>query len=917
MKGIRFDSVSKAFPGRDLFKKLTFEVPSVGFYGLFGPSGSGKSTILDLLTGLERADGGSIYLMGRRVVAGYPDRLLDIGYLRQGYDLISEDSALENAMLPLLAAGRSRAKARSRAKTLLRRLGLGGKEKARAEDLSGGEKARLALARALALDPPVLLADEPTGALDEANALSVYRLLQEAGKTRLVFMVSHDEERTASFLDGAYRLGEDGMVSSSFQAEERPLGGIPRSMEKRRRGFSLFLSMAFRKMKYHRIESSFFLMVLSFSLAALGVSSYLSGSLPSAMASSFAAITGKGEIHLSARDQEEAISAYAPDLERTREIATSLEEETLLVGTSYVAPWESFFPQQNEARLSFRNREWRVPSLSLRSLNEYWLFEEIEAPCYPEKPTVLEESQIVLGLPFEEMNALALHYGIGRNYESIGGFLSQNPFELIFFFENEGWGYDAELLLSVVAVMATEKTVILHSSPTWSQDIFEGRLLLPSFPEEGVSPEPWALTKVSYILPSVDPTIYVALSREEEAFDGYLLSRATPELNSLSFDEGSCSFLRRLYLYALSGSFLDMDALSEVLGRPEIRGSLFLSVGSYLSFPEAMASGFSFPFFLTDDPEEAFRLSEGMPSYEEETSHPVPESGEGYAAGHYLLPRNQGLTLSSGGTLLEGRPPESIDEAGLSLALYEKLGRPETVYASGVYGTEAVGNELLKDAYAQASLEVVGVYEGEADTMIVTPYWPIDFFRDRIGVSAFSLLPSQVIMMVEEKETASFSSFLNARYPTFRFVDPSSLVIGGISEAVSYMEAVVISLVAFLGAMALLFTVAVALSGAERSKAEGRSLFVLGFRRDEVAIRDFLSLALPLVLSFPLACLSLGMLEAAVHFALSSTFGTSDPFVLDGRPFLLVAAFAAGALFLLAVAFFLKGRARDFSRKGN
>ena len=916
MNGIRFESVRKAYPGRPLFDGISFEVPSVGFYALYGPSGSGKSTILDLLTGLERPDGGSVYLLGRRVEGSYPDRLLDMGYLRQGYDLLLEDTALENAMLPLLAAGRSRIQARSRAKSLLRRLGLKGKEKRKASDLSGGEKARLSLARALALDPPVILADEPTGALDEANAIAVYALLREVSKTRLVFMVSHDEERTAPFLDGAYRLFE-GVVAPLFHKEGGSGRETYRRSEKRRRGFSLFLSMAFRKMRAHRFESSFFLMILSFSLASLGTSAYLSESLPKAMASSFGAITGKGEIHLSSRDSAPSISAYAPDSERVREIASSLEEETILVGTSYQAAWESFFPERNEARLSFRNREWKVPGLSLRSLNEYCLYEEIAAPYYPEKPAVLEESQVVLGLPFEEMNGLAMAYGIGRNYESVGGFLAQNPFELIFFFENAGWGYDAELLLSVVAVVPTDKAALIHSSPTWSETIFEKQLRLPSFGEEGASGEPWALLKVSYLLPAVDVTSYVELAREEPSFDGYLLSRTTKELHSLSFNGGSLSSLNRLYLYALSGTILDEEALSEVTGRDEVKSCLCLAQGAYLSFPEAMASGFASPFFLSPSFDGAVSLAESLSSYDPRSGRPVPEGGDGYALGYYLVPRNQGLTLSSGGTLLEGRPPMSIDEVGLSSSLYERLGRPSKVYAAGSYGVEAVGDGLVKDAYAYAALNVTGIYEGKGDVMVVTPYWPIDFFRDRIGMSAFSLLPSQVILRVDEEESSALSSFLNARYPAFRFVDPSSLVDGGIAEAISYMEAVVSALVAFLGAMALLFTVSVALSGAERAKTESRSLYILGFSRDEVATRDFLSLALPLFLSLPLACLSVGMLEIVVHEALQSTFGSSDPFTVEGRPFLLVAAFAAAALFLLALAFFIKGRVRDFSRKGN
>jgi putative ABC transport system ATP-binding protein len=178
---------------------LSLEIPQGGFYAVMGPSGSGKSTFLNLVGGLDRSDGGELYVAGTRLdelsnaeLARF--RADTIGFVFQGFNLLPVLTALQNVELPLLLAPLSRAERRKHALYALKLVGLEDRVHHRPRQLSGGQEQRVAIARALATDPKLILADEPTGDLDRATADSVLQLLsrlnREFGKT--IVMVTHD-----------------------------------------------------------------------------------------------------------------------------------------------------------------------------------------------------------------------------------------------------------------------------------------------------------------------------------------------------------------------------------------------------------------------------------------------------------------------------------------------------------------------------------------------------------------------------------------------------------------------------------------------------------------------------------------------------------------------------------------------------
>ncbi len=184
---------------------------------LVGPSGSGKSTLLQIAGLLEHPDGGEVYVAGK-ACGRLPDaqrtqiRREHLGFVYQFHHLLPEFSALENVMLPQMLAGADRASARARARELLRALGLAEREDHRPARLSGGEQQRVAIARAMANRPAVLLADEPTGNLDEETARAVFvALAAVARETAAALLIATHNAELAERADGIYRL-HNGLV---------------------------------------------------------------------------------------------------------------------------------------------------------------------------------------------------------------------------------------------------------------------------------------------------------------------------------------------------------------------------------------------------------------------------------------------------------------------------------------------------------------------------------------------------------------------------------------------------------------------------------------------------------------------------------------------------------------------------------
>src|SRR4051812_46441985 len=209
--------------GRTLtvLRDLDLAVEAGEMVAIVGASGVGKSTLLHLLGGLDRVDGGTIQI-GDHNLTTLPDpavvsfRNRHVGFVFQFHHLLPEFSAVENAEMPMRIARTPLAEARARAEELLRRVGLGERLTHRPGMLSGGEQQRVAVARALIMRPDVLLADEPTGDLDEQAAESLHGLLREMHKDfGLTSIIATHNPKLAAACDRIVRLNEGRLIADS------------------------------------------------------------------------------------------------------------------------------------------------------------------------------------------------------------------------------------------------------------------------------------------------------------------------------------------------------------------------------------------------------------------------------------------------------------------------------------------------------------------------------------------------------------------------------------------------------------------------------------------------------------------------------------------------------------------------------
>ena len=212
------DSKVTAVNGIDL------DIPAGSFTVIMGPSGSGKSTLLYMLGGLDWPTGGSLMVGGEEIARMDENDLADyrqrkVGFVFQSFNLISSMTAEENVAFPLRFAGISSSERKQRAETMLEGVGLGERMDHRPTELSGGQQQRVAVARALINDPPLILADEPTGNLDSNSGFAIMELLfslHQAGKTLVV--VTHDQRMTQYATHMVYILDGNLVDESDFLA---------------------------------------------------------------------------------------------------------------------------------------------------------------------------------------------------------------------------------------------------------------------------------------------------------------------------------------------------------------------------------------------------------------------------------------------------------------------------------------------------------------------------------------------------------------------------------------------------------------------------------------------------------------------------------------------------------------------------
>ena len=267
----------------EALRGISIEFRKSEFVSILGPSGCGKTTLLNIIGGLDRYTTGDLIIAGRSTKK-YKDKDWDayrnhsIGFVFQSYNLIPHQTVLANVELALTLSGVSRAERRRRAADALSQVGLSDQMHKRPGQLSGGQMQRVAIARALVNDPEILLADEPTGALDSATSVQVMEILKNIAKDRLIIMVTHNPELAQQYSTRIVRL-LDGQITDDTNPydggeEEAPAAANKEKTGRTSMSFFTALSLSFHNLMTKKART--FLTSFAGSIGIIGIALILS-----------------------------------------------------------------------------------------------------------------------------------------------------------------------------------------------------------------------------------------------------------------------------------------------------------------------------------------------------------------------------------------------------------------------------------------------------------------------------------------------------------------------------------------------------------------------------------------------------------------------------------------------------------------
>ncbi len=895
-EAIRFTNVSRRYGKQEALSHVSFALPRTGLFAFVGPSGSGKSTALNLMAGLDKGYEGSVTVFGKEwkkanEKASRRRRIKTIGYLFQNFGLL-ELETVEGNVLSLIEAifSCTRVEAKTKCHDLLSFFGMEKKARQRVNTLSGGEKQRVALARALAGDPKIVLADEPTGALDQSNAERVFSLLNAISLERLVIIVTHDEELARRYADAVITL-RDGRIAKIERLGAKKKANAPKSFLLRKRKkkprlpwrflfFHALHGMLARKWRTLMGEA-----VVALGLIGFGISAFISGSISDELSAAFESITPENALVMAPRSGETSpIGAiYGAGFDECEYIVEEYGDMVSDYGTDLHLDYESWFIDHNEFTYQSGVESVRLKDFSTRSINDYRWFDETKAPvCYPRVPALMRVDEVVLGLPYENMFTTCLNLHILRNYQSLGDYIDAKGMVLRLLAANYEFGFEDEELFRVVAVVSSDVPCFYHADHRWNQKVFLDQMKFRSSINE-VTKTPQYVFEIPYLALTVPPSEFLASARKDDRIAHLVYETARHDYVPTLCPVGAPCAEKRLYLYGADKTgvrFTDMDRCMEQC--PQIIGRQALCEGSYYAAPSSLVMGFSLKFYLCRDRASAEQIVDAYSDLPLEDAFLPGEPIEGTKDGSFLS-GNAGVQIGAakkgGGTL-----PQSNEECLLSTELAEAWGHPKEVFVAAEIRGEEAGSTYVREM-GIGSMKVVGEVSSRRNVFYVTDDWDVDFFLDQLGQSSFTLEPYGALFFLEEGTSADDTiATLSKTFPNYSFSCPSDEVTASLAEVLSYIGGVVMafSFIA-LGMSSLLFFIVMTISIMENGKEE-RTLTMLGVAKNDV-IRSYQAHAISFsIIATVTSVISVAFLEMATKIVIGKMFDTTPNATLPFWP---------------------------------
>ena len=893
---IKLTNVKKRFQNRLALKNITFTFPRTGMCIIYGASGSGKTTLLNCISGLIPFEGSieidhlNIGTLNDNELSNL--RLTTYGFVFQDFKLFENETVIANLLFPLETLHHLSSDIKHRkCLDLLSLVGLEKKEKQVVNKLSGGEKQRVAIARALVNDPKVLLADEPTGSLDERNSIEIMNILKTISRKSLVIVVSHDQDLTRVYADQIIEM-EEGRIVRVLEREQivdgkshLPVLKNGFTNKKIRIPSSFLLSHTYHNMKQKKFRTLICYSMTSLGLIGVGLAFTLSSSIATNIKDAYREIVDENSMIVFLKKDNNVVNEqYAANYYEVETIKENYPEYVDDVGVCYLANFEKFFPDINDLVIVKDYQYRTIPGFSARHINDFIWLEDLTSTMYPEQIDYLEDDEIILGLNYDSLIDICFELQIERTVKSLSNYIKNNDLYLYFDFANSDWAYDDQQLVRLAGFTLETDLHIYHSNHLWNEYMFETRMRFPTSDALSVADkEPWVMKKLYYLKTNNKRDIFLNLFYDSKLADEYMVEIANETYYPWLYYEKEMNERDRLLVFVNKTQHLPIWQIPYFLSNDSnLKEPIIANNGGYVMFPESLMMGFAKTMYFSKDEDTLTSIIDHQTTnntngfYQEE----LPD---GVKSGNYAKSLQNGVNFSAiNGNLLSGRLPETVDEIVLSTALYHELGFKSLdgdLYVTTSKKEVLVdGNRIIKD-YVLVKLKVVGLIKSNKLDIYQNKNWTILFYQCLVGISSFDLQCQSLSFSLNEPSKIDSSITLAQKaFPQYEIINPLSDINTSVDTVCFYITIVLIifSLVATVISV-LLLTICNYLYVIEGRK-EIALARCLGINKKESRKFLFWHSLMQCIISFIVASIELLCIALVANFEISQTLSLGFSF---------------------------------------
>ena len=806
---IKVNNLVKKFKERTVLKCINYEFPEKGLCIIYGASGSGKTTFLNCIAGLLPFQG-SIALGHHNLEALSDDelsrlRLTNYGFIFQDFKLFENETVLANLLFPLETIySLSKDKKKRKCQDLLALVGLLDKEKQTVKKLSGGEKQRIAIARALINDPIVLLADEPTGALDEKNGTDIMNILKIVSKKALVIMVSHDQELTKRYADRIIEMEDGEIVASSIQENSNLVDHLPiikngSTNKKAKISDSFLIRHTYHNMKEKKFRTMICYSMTSLGLIGVGLAFALSSSIATNIKEAYKDIVDENNIMFSLKNNETSIKGqYASSYYEVQEIKERYSDYINDVGVTYYANFERFFPERNTLVIVNDYRYCPISSFSARHINDFTWIEDLETTVYPEKIEELDNDQIILGLNYQTLVDICFELQIEKTVSSLSDYLKRHELMLYFDFENAAWQYDDQQLVRLMGFTLETDIKIYHSNHLWNEYMFEERMSFPSSDAISISDAvPWMLKKIYYLKMEAERDECLNLLYLDDKLDSFIFEIANETYYPWLYYEAEMSKRDRVLVFDNTTSHIPLWHIPHMMENDSnLKEPVIANGGGYLIYPESLMMGFAKTMYFSKDEQSIESIIDYQTSnvnngfYQED----LPD---GVFSGNFAKSLQNGVNFTVfSADLISGREANDLNEIVVSDSFYRELGLEElnqTIYVATSKKEMLVNGDKIINDYTLIPLKVVGVVHSNKNLIYHKMNWPILFYQCQVGISAFNLQCRNLAFPLHDASLIDDSvAKAKKAFPQYEIINPLSDINESVDTVCFYITIVLI-----------------------------------------------------------------------------------------------------------------------------